>query len=110
MSIGPFNAIASAAGSPLAQSGGSDKERAGVDREQSLSQQRVDQGDRGDAAVEENHSAGDRDADGRDLTGGSGNKEQVDERPEDENGQPESSELRSRDASGELGNRLDLDG
>lgn len=110
MSIGPFNAIASAAGSPLAQTRGADHERTGVDREQSLSQERVEQGDRGDAEVEENHASGDRDADGRDLTRGPIPLDSAAPDAEGNELESENAEHRGRDARGELGSRLDIDG
>ena len=110
MSIGPFNAIASAAGTPLAQTKGTDSERSSVDREQSLSQQRVEQGDRNDAQVEENHASGDRDADGRDLTGGSVPPEPQEPATDKDESPSTSSEHRSRDVSGDLGSRLDIEG
>lgn len=110
MSIGPTAGIAaSAAGSPLAQTQGSEKERASQDA--AAGQRRVEFGQKADAAAGigeangEDHATGERDADGRRLWEAppESDAEQPDEetRPEDR---------KSRDASGDSGGLLDLSG
>ena len=110
MSIGPTAGIAaSAAGSPLAQTQGSEKERASQDA--AAGQRRTEFDQKADAAAGigeangEDHETAERDADGRRLWEAppQGSGEQTDEEttPEDRI---------SRDASGDSGGLLYLTG
>ena len=110
MSVGPLGGLAgSAAGSPLAQTKGSDVERA--EQDVAAQQRRVQSDQKADSAAGigeadgEDHETADRDADGRrlweetptanaDKSGGSGS----------DDGTP------SKDVSGQSGNLLDLTG
>ncbi|NLX96147.1 MAG: hypothetical protein GXY83_08220 [Rhodopirellula sp.] len=108
MSIGSVGGIAaSAAGSPLAQTKGSDVDRAQQD---ASSQQRQIQNEKkaesaagiGEADGED-HQTAERDADGRRLWEKSGQSEP--------NGEEESpGQHRGKDATGQSGNLLDLSG
>jgi len=110
MSIGPTAGIAaSAAGSPLAQTQGSEKERASQDA--AAGQRRVAFGEKADAAAGigetdgEDHATGERDADGRRLWEAppEADGEQADEETTTE-------DRKSLDASGDSGALLDLSG
>ena len=111
MSVGPLGGIAgSVAGSPLAQSKGSDVERA---RQDSANQARRTQADQkaedaagiGEADGED-HETADRDADGRRLW-----EAPPDATSDDAPGQEGRSEQApAKDTSGERGNLLDLSG
>ena len=100
--------IGSAAGAPLAQSKGSDVEKASHD---SGSQQRqTDATEKADAAAgigqtTEDQEASDRDADGRKIW-------EVDEQKNTEEDQAgnASDKRKSKDATGQSGNQLDLSG
>lgn len=109
MSVGPMGGIAgSAAGSPLAQTKGSETERAQQDA--SNQQRRVQNEQKAESAAGigetdgEDHEASERDADGRRLW----------EEPPPGSGQQTEEEQggrnRSKDASGQSGNLLDLSG
>jgi len=109
MSIGPLGGIVgSAAGSPLAQTQGSEPERAQQDA--AAAQRRTDSDKKAEAAAGigeangEDHETEDRDADGRRLW----------EPPAEENAEtperPTGPSRQSKDATGESGNLLDLSG
>lgn len=109
MSIGPAGGIiGSAAGSPLAQSKGSDTERALQDA--AGQQRRISSEQKAESAAGigetdgENHETAERDADGRRLWEG----------PQADGGASDSpsgeSESQSKDSSGQTGNLLDLSG
>ncbi|HUT12543.1 MAG TPA: hypothetical protein VMY42_18745 [Thermoguttaceae bacterium] len=109
MSIGPLaGIIGSAAGSPLAQTQGSEPERAQQDA--AVQQRRTDSDKKAEAAAGigeangEDHEAEDRDADGRRLwePSSEGNAET----PKGAAGPSR----QSKDATGESGNLLDLSG
>lgn len=108
MSIGPMNSLASAAGSHLAQTRGTDVDKAANESEQANAQGKIDGRAKGDSSIDENHEAGDRDADGRQLPNGGGRHEE----PAATDGEttPDESQPHGKDANGELGNRLDIDG
>ena len=107
MSVGPLGGLAgSVAGTPLAQSKGSEVERSQQD---SAGQQRRVQNDlKAEAAAAigetdgEDHQAADRDADGRRLW------ERLEKPSEEES--PETDASRPKDASGQAGSLLDLSG
>ena len=113
MSLGPLGGIASsAAASPLAQTKGSDLERAEQDATSQARRARSDQKAESAAGIGEtdgeDHETAERDADGRRLW---------EEPPpegqdtEDAERQPDSPQERlSRDATGQSGNLLDLSG
>lgn len=112
MSTGPLGGVpASAAGSPLAQTKGPDTEMA--QQEQARAERRAQSNQRAENAAGvgeadgEDHQTAERDADGRRLweenpAGGHKETPQQQGRP----GDPP----RSRDASGQRGNLLDLSG
>ncbi len=110
MSVGPLGGIAgSVAGSPLAQTKGSESERAQQD---SVAQQRsVDSDRKAEAAAGigetdgDDHETAERDADGRRLW-----EAQADEESTISGGSTQPEERRSKDASGQSGNMLDLSG
>ncbi len=110
MSMGPLGIAGSAAGSPLAQTKGSDVDRA---RQDAAGQQRKIDTDRkaedaaGIAAADEDQGASERDADGRRLW------EQAPEAADDESdadGNPTSAGRKSKDPTGESGTKIDLTG
>ena len=110
MSIGPMAGIAgSAAGSPLAQTQGAETERASQDAAAGGRRAEFDQ--KADAAAGigeangEDHETAERDADGRRLWEPPPNS---DGEPADEETTPQ--DRKSRDASGQSGNLLDLNG
>ena len=112
MSIGPLGGVAgSVAGSPLAQTKGSEPERAQQDA--AGQQRRIESGQKADSAAGigetdgEDHEAADRDADGRrswepppEATSSDETQQQDDQSPQ----------RQSKDATGESGNLLDLSG
>ena len=110
MSVGPLGGIAgSAAGSPLAQTQGSDVERAGQDT--SNQQRRIQNEQKAESAAGigetdgEDHETAQRDADGRRLW-----EEPPGTRETTEAGEDAAAPRQSKDASGQSGNRLDLTG
>jgi len=108
MSIGPSNWAASVTGSQASQSRGVDSERRSVDSASQLAA--ADAASRGavDGSLQENESAQDRDADGRDLTG----RDDGQAKPSSEDEKEDSDQVPpcSRDASGTIGRNLDLSG
>ena len=100
--------IGSAAGSPLAQSKGSDLEKAshdtGTQKRQSESTEKADAAS-GIGQTSEDQETSDRDADGRRIW-------EVDEKQPkaEEEETAEKSERKSKDSSGLSGNQLDLSG
>ncbi|MEE8450742.1 MAG: hypothetical protein V3R99_02475 [Thermoguttaceae bacterium] len=118
MSVGPLGGIAgSVAGSPLAQKHGSEVERAG--QENNAQQRRIAADQKADSAAGigeadgEDHETADRDADGRRLWEGAPDSKDAGEQDADEQGTPKSEEpeqRKSKDASGQSGNLLDLSG
>jgi hypothetical protein len=109
MSIGPMGALAgSAAGSPLAQTVGTETERA--QQEVSGQQRRMDAEKKAEAAAGigqtdgEDHETADRDADGRRMW------ENAPEGKGDANDRAEDEGPKSKDASGKSGTQLDLSG
>jgi len=112
MSVGPLGGIGgSAAGSPLAQTKGSDVERA--EQDASAQQRRVQLDQKADSAAGigetdgEDHQTGERDADGRRLW-----EETTQGRSAEEEANPADAppSQQSRDATGQAGNLLDLSG
>jgi len=112
MSLGPLGGIAaSAAGSPLAQTKGSDLERtqqdtAGQQRRVEADQKAENAAGIGEADGED-HETAERDADGRRLWEKPPQAEAADENKGDS---PPSESRRSKDSSGQRGNLLDLSG
>ncbi len=112
MSVGPMGSVAgSVAGSTLAQTQGSETERA---RQDAGSQQRQIQTDeKAEAAAGigatdgEDHEAADRDADGRRLWEHDAEEEGTKQPDEEPEAQPP---RQSKDATGQSGNLLDLSG
>jgi len=111
MSVGPLGGIAgSAAGSPLSQTQGSEPQRA--QQESSAQQRRVESDRKAEAASGigetdgEDHETAERDADGRRLW--EGGPEPPEENPEESADAADAP--RSRDATGQSGNLLDLTG
>ena len=111
MSLGPLGGIiASAAGSPLAQTKGSDVERA--QQETGSQQRRVETDQKAENAAGigeadgEDHEAADRDADGRRMweppPGNAPDALEESSHPQEDR--------RSKDSSGQSGNLLDLTG
>ncbi len=112
MSIGPLGGVpASAAGSPLAQTKGSDVERA--EQDTGSQQRRVDTDQKAENAAGigeadgEDHETAERDADGRRLWEEPPQGEAADD-AEAPSGPPQ--DRRSKDATGQSGNLLDLTG
>jgi len=109
MSIGPLGTIGAAAATSAAQRQGSDVDRVAQDqssqaRETAASKQAAKA--EGIGETEQDHEAFDRDADGRRVWERStGKQKEHDPLQEDRTGQP-----RSRDATGDRGNQLDLSG
>lgn len=111
MSIGPTNPVAvSAAGSPLAQTQGADKERAeqttGVQQRQRDADLKAERAAGIGETDGNDHEAHERDADGRRIWELSHGKQHPDEGGE--SGEPEAP--RAKDATGQRGNLLDLTG
>ena len=114
MSMGPLGGIAgSVAGSPLAQTQGSETERARQDA--GAQQRRIDSDQKADSAAGigetdgEDHETAERDADGRRLWEGSPEEKDAQEQDADENLAP-LEPRQSKDATGQSGNLLDLSG
>jgi len=114
MSVGPLGAggiAASAAGSPLAQTQGSEPERAAQDA--SAQQRRIRSDEKAEAAAGigetngEDHESEERDADGRRLWEEPAEAQTEEEQEESAQTPPE---RLSKDVSGESGNMLDLSG
>ena len=111
MSVGPTNIAGSLAGSPLAQSQGADVDRA---RQESSDQSRRVQSDpraeqaSGIGQTEDDSEAQDRDADGRRPWEIGGTPESEDN--ESNASGPDAKQPRSRDATGQKGNQLDMMG
>jgi hypothetical protein len=108
MSMGPLSGLAaSVAGSPLAQTKGSEVERnqhaVGSHERRVQSIARAESAAGIGEADGENHETAERDADGRRLW------EEMPGRPAGESG-PEPPDLQSKDATGQSGNLLDLSG
>lgn len=110
MSIGPLGPIVSAAGSPLAQSKGSELERtqnevSGQERKAEVGRQAENAAGIG-AADGDNHETSERDADGRRLW-----EAPLDPRRSDDASAVAGSEPpRAKDPTGQSGGRLDLSG
>ena len=109
MSIGPLGMVGAAASAPAAQRQGSDVDRVAQDqssqaREAASSKQAAKA--EGVGETDQNHETTDRDADGRRVwERTSGNSKHHEGDPEDHTEAP-----RSRDATGDRGNQLDLSG
>jgi hypothetical protein len=110
VSIGSLGGIAgSAAGSPLAQTSGSELERAG--QETGAEQRRVQSDRKADAAAGigqadgQDHESAERDADGRSPWKFSPGKKQIDA---DEESNAASEQKHVKDATGQSGSLLDL--
>ena len=112
MSVGPMGGIAgSVAGSPLAQTKGSQTERSQQDAV--AQQRRADSNEKAEAASGigetdgDDHETAERDADGRRLWE---LPPEAEEQSPDALEQDEAREPRAKDASGQSGNLLDLSG
>lgn len=112
MSVGPTGGIpGSAAGSPLAQTKGSEPERAQQDA--NAQQRRIESDQKAESAAGigetdgEDHETGERDADGRRLWEEQPEKENAEAAEEDPGPPPQ---RQSKDATGQSGNLLDLSG
>ena len=111
MSIGPMGIIGSAAGSPIAQSSGSEVERAKQDA--SDQQRRVATDKKAESAAgigqtEEDQQASERDADGRRLWEEPAGKQ--DATPESQDESTDSGPRQSKDTTGQSGTQLDISG
>ena len=115
MSIGPLGGIAgSLAGSPLAQTKGSETERA--EQDVAVQQRRTDSDQKAEAAAGigqadgEDHETAERDADGRRLweQSSEGNADETEEAAEGDAQTP--NQPQSKDTTGQSGNLLDLSG
>jgi len=108
MSIGPLSSLAgSVAGSPLAQSKGSDVDKAhqaaGVQQRQAQSDQKAESAAGIGETDGQEHQAAERDADGRRLWEATPHRKEAAE-PVSED------DRRSKDATGQSGTQLDLTG
>jgi len=108
MSIGSLGGIiGSAAGAPLAQAKGSEVDRAGADSQAAARANAADKAAENAAGIgetSEDQQASERDADGRRLW-------ELDERKKQEEQEAEHAAPRkSKDATGQSGNALDLSG
>jgi len=115
MSLGPLGGIASsAAGSPLAQTKGSDVERAEHDAANSTRRAQADQKAEHAAGIGEadgeDHETAERDADGRRLWEAPPEAQADDNPDQADEAQPADLPARSKDVSGQCGNLLDLTG
>ena len=115
MSVGPLGGIAgSVAGSPFAQKHGSEVERAG--QENNAQQRRIATDQKADSAAGvgeadgEDHETAERDADGRRLWEGPPEVEDADEQDAEQDASEEPQRGKSKDATGQSGNLLDLSG
>lgn len=109
MSVGPLVSIAaSMAGTPLAQSRGSDVERSsqdGVRVERQVAGELTAELAAGIGATDQEHEASERDADGRRMWEATSKQ-----KPETHADTNETSERKARDATGQCGTQLDLSG
>ena len=109
MNIGPLGIIGSIAGSPLAQSKGSEVDRAAHDtsnQARQISAENKAEQAAGIGRTEEDQESSERDADGRRLW-----EEQAEETSPDETPSHEDAESRrSKDPTGDRGRQLDLSG
>ncbi len=110
MSVGPMSGLpAAAAGSPLAQSKGSDVDR--TQQDSSAQQRRVQTDQKAEMAAGigeadgEDHEASERDADGRRLWEQTPGSDQ-----EGSGGEKSSDQPQSKDPTGQSGSLLDLSG
>ncbi len=121
MSVGPLGGIAaSAAGSSLAQSKGSDVDRAQQDTQAQQRRVHMDKKAESAAGIGEadgqDHEAADRDADGRRLWESMEGDEKTAEESGEESAEESGGEAapieprQSKDATGDSGNLLDLSG
>jgi len=115
MSLGPLGGIASsAAGSSLAQTKGSDVERAEQDAANQARRVQTDQKAESAAGIGEadgeDHETAERDADGRRLWEGPPEGQAAEEPDEADEADPTHAPPRSKDSSGQCGNLLDLSG
>ncbi len=111
MSVGPSGMIGSFAGTPLAQSKGTDTERAQQDTADQTRQVQRDKQSENAAGIgqtEEDQQASERDADGRRLWE-LGSKDQQDQAGTDSSQQP-ARPPKSKDPTGQSGNQVDLSG
>jgi len=109
MSMGPLGGIAgSAAGSPLAQTKGSEVERA--EQDAGAQKRRVATDEKAEAAAGigeadgEDHETAERDADGRRLW------EEISAVKQETSKDADGDDCKSKDSSGQSGNLLDLSG
>ena len=115
MSLGPLGGIASsAAGSPLAQTKGSDVERAEQDAANAARRTQADEKAESAAGIGEadgeDHETAERDADGRRLWEAPPEKQAAEEPDAADEARADDASARSKDASGQCGNLLDLSG
>ncbi len=110
MSVGPMGGIAgSAAGAPLAQTKGSEVERA---KQEAAGAERKTQTDKtaesaeGVGETKEDQESSDRDADGRRLW----EVDAEEQPPEEDDSKEEQAKRQAKDPSGESGSGLDLTG
>lgn len=108
MSVGPLVPLAaSLAGSPLAQTRGSETERAAqesVRNERQVASERQAEAAAGVGVTDREHEASERDADGRRLWEETGGK-----KSQSEEAAP-AAQRKALDATGQCGTRLDLSG
>lgn len=114
MSLGPLGGVAaSAAGSPVAQTKGSDVERAEHDAANSARRAQADEKAESAAGIGEadgeDHEPAERDADGR-RPWEAPPEAQAAEEPDKADEARSDDPTRSKDASGQCGNLLDLSG
>ena len=111
MSVGPLGMAGSVAGTHLAQSSGSDNDRAAQDATASARKAATDlhaEKAAGIGETEQDEGASDRDADGRRLWEAGPEEENAADKPTEAqtSGEPH----QSRDPTGQCGNTLDLSG
>ena len=110
MSIGPMGMASAAAGSQLAQTNGSEREKRADDaaRQSATNQadKKAEQAAVGEA--EQDQGTDDRDADGRRIWEAA-NRAKSDDSPEN-TGEPNGDSIVSKDHTGDRGNQLDLSG
>ncbi len=113
MSIGPMGSPESVAGSPAAQVHGADVERAhaagAAQTRQTEARQRAEQA-AGIGQTQEEHEAGDRDADGRQPWEIGGNCDAGTDAHSTSGPAAPAEPLKSRDATGQRGHHVDLFG
>jgi hypothetical protein len=116
MSVGPMGTIGSLAGSPLAQTKGSDVDKtqnAATDQARQISSTKEAEKAAGIGTTDEEHEASDRDADGRRPWELGGQKKQEDGGDAGDSSRGTSAdagERKSKDATGQRGTHLDLSG